>query len=260
MIVAPQGYYLLSVDYSQAESWVVAYSAGEKKMKRELAAGHFHEATAIAIYNLPLEATEGFGMLKQQRYIGKKSNHANSYRQGYLMYVTQVNKEGNITISNAEGKRHHTIWHETYHVKEWWADIEMQLQNNHFLVTPYGRKRYFYGVLGNETYKEATAFIPQSTVADHLFGKVQKELGIEGGLITVYNKIIKNHENEIRIINTAHDSAIFEVSTGISSKEISSEIVSILKRPLVVNGESFVIPMDCEVGERWGELEKLKVN
>jgi len=29
---------------------------------------------------------------------------------------------------------------------------------------------------------------------------------------------------------------------------------------MIVNGEQFTIPVDCEVGERWGELEKVKLN
>lgn len=266
MITATKGHYLLSVDFAQAESYVVAYLANEKKMKFELHYGELHSATARVIYNIPDKDYEGNWIRKGhilmpdvKRYIGKKSNHANSYRQGYLMYVTQVNKEGNITISNTEGKRHHTIWHDTYHVKSWWTDLEIQLASNHFLITPYGRKRYFHGVLGNELYKEATAFIPQSSVADHVFGKTQKELGIEGGLLSVYKHIIVEHEHEIKCINTAHDSAIFEIKDGIDPNEMFGNISKYMKRPMVVNGEMFTIPLDGEVGTRFGELDKLKV-
>jgi hypothetical protein len=36
-------------------------------------------------------------------------------------------------------------------------------------------------------------------------------------------------------------------------------MVSLLKRPLVIKGREFTIPVDCEMGERWGELTKVKI-
>lgn len=270
-IVAPKGFYLLSVDLSQAETWIVAYSANEKTMKYELQFGEIHSKTAREIYSLPEKdehnnwVRKGHPLMSDaMRYIGKKSNHANSYRQGYLMYVISVNKESDkppyVVIDNKEGKRHHDIWHNTYHIKNWWTDIELQLQQNHFLITPYGRKRYFYNPLGPELYKQATAFIPQSTVADHIYGKVQKENPIEGGLLAIHRQILqKANSTWIKCINTAHDSAIFEIKQGTDPIDIASQILRFLKRPLIINGEEFTIPVEVEVGERWGELEKLKV-
>lgn len=261
-IIAPKGKLLLAVDLSQAETWIVAHLANEKTMKHELRFGDIHAATARAIYKLPPEAKKGYLMSDGQRYIGKKSNHANSYRQGYLMYVQSVNLESDkppyIVLDNKEGKRHHDIWHETYNIKPWWLDLEESLKRDHYLVTPYRRKRNFYSPLGNELYKEATAYIPQSTIADHMFGKVQKELGIEGGLLTVLYKVVLPSKGEIRLINTSHDSAILEVPKE-SITDVAERTVKILHRPLVVNGEQFTIPVDAEHGERWGELEKMKV-
>lgn len=262
MIVAPKDYKLVAIDLSQAETWVVAHLANEARMKYELMHGDIHAATARAIYHLPPEARKGYLMSDGQRYIGKKSNHANSYRQGPYMYVVAVNKESDqppfVTITNAEGKEHHRIWHETYNVKNWWQEIEESLRYNHFLITPYGRKRYFYGPLSEETYREATAFVPQSTIADHMFGCVQKELGIAGGLLGVYRNVVVNSNGRIRITNTSHDSAILEIPND-QVEDTIPRLVREIRRPMVVNGEEFTIPCDVEVGERWGELEKIKV-
>ncbi len=107
---------------------------------------------------------------------------------------------------------------------------------------------------GDELFKEATAYVPQSTVGDHALGAVQPELGIEGGLLSVY-KMFKSHP-EIRVVHTAHDSIMLEVPIG-TELEVGGRIYSALHRPLVVNYEELTIPVDCEVGERWGELEKV---
>ena len=84
-------------------------------------------------------------------------------------------------------------------------------------------------------------------------GAVQPELGIEGGLLTIYRNIILPSKEEIRMIQTAHDSVVLECPRPLIS-EISEQTVSILKRPLVVGGETFTIPVDCDIyPERWGE-------
>src|SRR5262245_49033455 len=169
---APKDHYLISIDLSKAESWIVAYSAAEEKMKHELKFGCLHSATARAIFNLPAGATKkNKQVTEEQYYLGKKSNHANSYLQGYLMYTSSVNKESDkppyVTIDTKEGKRHHTVWNQTYNLKNWWLEIEEKLARDHYLINAYGRKLKYYGVLGHDLYKQGTAAIPQSTIADH---------------------------------------------------------------------------------------------
>jgi len=41
--------------------------------------------------------------------------------------------------------------------------------------------------------------------------------------------------------------------------EIAPQVVAQMKRPIIVNGEECNIPVDCEVGERWGEMVKVKL-
>jgi hypothetical protein len=135
----------------------------------------------------------------------------------------------------------------------WWAEIDDTLRRTRCLVTPYRRKRMFFGLWNDDLLKEATAYVPQSTVADHMNGAVQPELGIEGGLLEIYRKIVVPSKFEVKMIQTAHDSVVLETPKPLLS-EMSEKVVSILKRPLVVNGETFTIPVDCDIyPERWGE-------
>jgi hypothetical protein len=57
--------------------------------------------------------------------------------------------------------------------------------------------------------------------------------------------------------NTAHDSVILEVPVE-DVGSVVPEVIALLRRPLVIKGEEFTIPVDAEVGERWGELEEWK--
>lgn len=277
MIIASPGNYLVNIDFSQAESWIVAYLANEPNMKRALNNGDIHAQTAIACFhpekNYCEHSWEDRGkdkyctscdqlILYDERYLGKRTNHASAYRMMYLRMTQVINKDSDkppyITVTNKQTKQMSENWHNYYNIKSWWAEIEYTLQtNNRKMITPYGRERQFFNHWGPELFKEATAFVPQSTVADHANGKVQKELGIEGGFLSVWKMIRKDFPRAM-IINQSHDSILLDFP-----KEYRDELIprahGLLARPLIVNGEQFVIPVDCEIGEAWGSLEKFKI-
>lgn len=256
MIVAPPNHVLLQFDLSQAETWVVAHLANEQNMKHFLLTSDIHTETASLIFKTP------FGdVTKIQRFLGKKGNHQLSYRSSYYRLVQSINAESDkppfITVSNKEGKFVYDGWHQIYNLKTWWTDIERQLSDNaRMLITPYRRKRTFFEQWGQELFKEATAYVPQSTVADHLNGAIQPELSIPGGLLEVYKRFART--KAVTIINQSHDSFVCEVPKD-SVRSIALEIYSLVRRPLIISGEEFTIPVDCEVGERFGELEKMKM-
>lgn len=272
-IIAPKGKRLIQVDLSQAEAWIVAFLANEKKMKEALQYGDVHCLSAAMFgwaehpWEYYLRNKDKSSVPEDKRYLSKRINHGSNYRMGPFRLTEVINKDSDkapyITVTNSETKKLQAAWLDFYNLKSWWTELEETLKSHHYLITPYGRKRNFYGAVGDgnkglETYKEATAYIPQSTVADHCFGKVQKELGIEGGLYNVYKEICEPSNGEIKIINTSHDSGILEIPTGVCG-EIAEKTVRLMKRPIVINGEEFTIPVDCEVGDRWGEMEKLKI-
>lgn len=255
MIVAPSDHLLVNFDLAQAESWIVAFLADEPKMKFALAHGDFHHETAFkALYTNVnpslLDALE----YKAARYMGKQYNHASAYRMGAYKAAELINSKSDkppyITVTYGESKKFSTQWHSYYNVKDWWGEIEIQLSKNRTLITPYGRRREFFGHWGEELFKKATADVPQSTIADHLNGAQQPD-GPEGGLIKVHEKL----GNVIKIINQSHDSILFEVHKSVVV-DICEEVHSYLLRPIIIDGEECLVPVDCEIGERWGELEK----
>jgi DNA polymerase I-like protein with 3'-5' exonuclease and polymerase domains len=277
MIRAPKGKILVACDLSQAESWIVAYKANEPSMKRALSTGDIHAESGVALFfpdkagcrHTWIDQPEGAKLciecktliVKTARYVGKRYNHASAYRMKAPRAAQVINKDSDkppfVTVTIKESDQFSKRWHGYYNIKPWWYSIEETLTNNaRTMVTAYGRERTFYGPWGDELFKEATAFEPQSVVADHFKGKLHPLLGIKGGLIEVYNQLVSN---EIKIINESHDSCILEVPQSIGS-EICERLYYIIHRPLIVNGEQFTIPVDVEMGDRWGEMEKVQVN
>lgn len=254
MVVAPKDYLLVSADLSQAETWVVAWLAQEENMKNFLLNSDIHTETACALFN-----KEFSNIIIEERYIGKQNNHANSYGMGPDRQAQVINKRSDqppyVTVTVAQCKTYQRDWHALYpNVRQvYHAGIVNQLGKNMTLITPYGRRRVFFGQWGNELFKQAYAHIPQSTVSDHFHGAIQPELGIEGGLKLVA-KTVCTHE--IKLINDSHDSCMLEVPKSIAG-EVGELVRNCLFRPVIINGEEVRIPVDVEIGERWGNLEKV---
>lgn len=263
IITAPPGKLLLSVDLSQAEAWVVAYLAREETMKRVLGSGLIHELSARIIFELGLPDIEDKAAMKEgvssdQRYLGKKMNHSCNYRTGPFMIAIMINKESDkppyVTVTVKQTKLYHKRWTNFFQLDSWWKEIEEKLGVDRTLVTPYRRKRIFFEQWGDSLFKEATAFVPQSTVADHMYGYVQPELGITGGLLGVKRCLLDKYR-DIKLVNSAHDSALLEVPRD-SIKDIAEQVKEQLARPIMINGETFTIPVDAEVYKRWGEKDE----
>ncbi len=256
MITAPKGKTLIACDLSQAETWVVAWLANEQNMKHFLLTSDIHTETAISFFNKPFNE-----IITEERYIGKQNNHANSYGMGPDQQARVINKRSDqppyVTVSVAQCKGYQRSWHGLYpNIRIWHEEVKQQLNRNRTLITPYGRRRVFFQQWGPELWKAAYAHIPQSTVSDLFHGCVQDELGIAGGLLEVSKSICTS---EILLVNDSHDSCMLEAPQQIAL-EIGERVRSTLRRPCVINGEEVTIPVDLEIGDRWGEMEKIKLS
>jgi DNA polymerase I-like protein with 3'-5' exonuclease and polymerase domains len=275
MVLAPPGKTLIAFDLSQAESWIVAFLSNERNMKQALQFGDIHTETAgNALFHANTGCPHtwavttkgelwtcpncGLEVTKLMRYVGKRYNHASAYRMGAERAAQVINKDSDkppyFTVTVKQSKLFSEAWHNYYNLKFWWSSIEQQLRTTRSIRTPYGRKRTFFAAWGNELFKEATAFVPQSTVADHFNGKTHPELGIRGGLREVHKQLVKPYSDR-KIINQSHDSAIIEVPKG-DAQEMLEPIMKLMLRPLVINNEEFTIPVDLEWGDRWSEMTK----
>lgn len=263
MICAPKGYYLLQLDLSQAEAWVVAYKCNDRNMKEALTRGDIHSLTACTVneiiippqvdpidYSLSLYKDEK--LTKDQRYVGKKCNHAFNYRMKAERAAQVINKEGQVVVTVRQTKKFYERYHAFYNLNRWWKEIEDKLNIDRTLETVYGFRRTFYDQWGPELFRKATAFEPQSTIADYMFGAVQKGVNEPGGIRKIFSEVINKSNGSIRAINTSHDSIILEVPKACVN-EVGLECLSYIKRPMMISGEVFTIPADCEYSERWGE-------
>jgi DNA polymerase I-like protein with 3'-5' exonuclease and polymerase domains len=257
MFIPSKGKTFLAFDFSAAESWVVAYLSKSETLKYALHSPQgFHMVTAEFLFDKSyIEIT------KDERYIAKKCNHGLAYRMGPFKLAESINDEADVTgisVSRSRAKYFHTKWHELYNLKAWWSTIDAELYSTRTLVTPYGRKRTFMGQFNEALSREATAFVPQSTVGEHCLGRVQRELGIRGGMLEVRKMLNETPELNTKIIHTAYDSCMLEVPHS-QLDFMAKEVRRLLLRPILIHHEELTIPVDCDIGDRWGELIKYKI-
>lgn len=255
MLIAPKDHVLVHWDFSQIESWIVAFLANEPNMKHSLLHGDIHTDTASIIFEADKSKVTAI-----MRYLGKQTNHACDYMIGYLMLARLINRRSDqpphVTVTTTQTKKFHTAWNDYYNLKDWWQDLQDQLGENRTLVTPYGRVRVFFEAWGQDLFKEAAAHMGQSTAADHTNGKIHPELGIKGGISEVYNQFVE--PGIFKMIHQGHDSMTNEVHKD-KVDDIIEPVTKLFRRPIVINDEQFTIPVECKLGERWGELTPIDV-
>ena len=201
--------------------------------------------------------------------MGKRRNHSSSYGANAYKSMEVINKDSDkppyLSITLKESEEHHKRWHALFNVINWWAEVKSK---DRVVITSYGRSRTFYGQWiespvdkPSELEKEKIAYEPQSVVADHFNGKIHPIVRKEGGLIKIYEKLIKpfncgnvycSHTNCHKIINQSHDSCILELPSS-NARDVGLESKQLLLRPLVIKDEEFTIPVDGLIGERWSE-------
>jgi len=258
MFVASDGYELAELDLNRGESWVYAHLSEDfelLRIHREL--GDFHAETAITVASAFGDYIGDWNLFAEQnpdraykiRFLGKKVNHASAYRMGPFKGAEEVNKEADdtgITCTPAQFKRAQALWHHKYiRMKTWWNEIEIQLDKNRTLDTPYGRHRTFYAHWGDELFKEATAYVPQSTSVDYL----------NRGMLAVWRKLIVPGFHDLRLLHQQHDSIIVEYEEG-KRDLVLPAIIELLYDTVEIKGMTFSIPVEAAFGQRWGKEMK----
>ena len=258
MFIADTGKEIAEFDLNRGESWIYAHLADEPEMMRIHQEGEdFHTITACAVssaFGRPITvadwpafaAADPEGAYKL-RFLGKKTNHASAYRMGFYRFVQVVNSESDdtgISIVAAQAKQAQSLWQNRYRfIESWWQGIENQLNKDRTLTTPYGRKRTFFDKWGKQMFKDATAYVPQSTSVDYC----------NGGMLRVYNDLVLPSKWGVDLLHQNHDSILIQYDEGARSKVIPA-VIDLMESRLVVNGHEIVIPVEAQHGHSWGTM------
>ena len=264
-LVARKGMVFLSVDQMSAEDWPVSALSQNQKSLEELHLGlDRHRKLGQMIFNLPdnkypeVASFPGEVTWKDsiERYLGKKTRHANNYGMQAQTFADSLAKEGK-SFTNAQCQfildRVNTIdpsikgiFHEY---------IRLSLYKTRTLKTPFGRERQFFGLRGgdnggnNKIFREAFSYIPQSTVGDNT-----------GFAVFELSHYYDTRGEKTGIIQECHDSVVQEVQAQ------PDMIYDWCQRTLKAfdrtvrhsNGIEYKIPVEAEIGFTMGGMKTLK--
>ena len=252
MFVPDPGYILLEVDGSQAEARVVALLADDYETLELFNTTDIHRLTAAWCFDIAYSL-----VTKEFRFIGKKIRHAGNYDMGKGRCMLVINTDAqkyNIKISISEWKAGKLLErvHEfapkirgVFHK----GIVDALHDNDRILVTPFERRRQFLARWGNDLFKEAYAYIPQSTVSDQVkMAMLRTQARLQG----------------LRIIIESHDSFTVMIKPN-ELKLVATVMKEEMEKPIdfslcTLKRGTLVIPCEFQVSEKnWKDQVEYKL-
>ena len=253
-LVARPGKILLMVDQMQAEDWPTSCLANNTEALEDLRNGvDRHRKLACLIFNLSWDHyTDAEWKDSIERYLGKKTRHANNYGMRANTMSDSLAKEGhsltpvacaaildkvNQVDPSVDGVFHEYVRRELYRTRK--------------LTTPFGRDRFFFGLRAgdgggnNKIFNEAFSYIPQSTVGDNT------------GFAVAH--IEKSPLREC-VIQEGHDSIVQEIDDNAEAiwDYLQNTIKAFDRKITFHNGLEIQIPVEGELGYDFAHTETFK--
>lgn len=240
----------VQIDLSQAEARVVALLANDEYLLHLFATKQdVHRITASWICDKMPEKIVG-----EERFLGKTARHAGAYDERKRRFMLTVNtdiRKFRINMEPISEWRAGQIL-EKFHKKSpnirgvFHAQVREAIEKTRELVTPYGRKRHFFGRMDDDIFREGYAYIPQSTVGDHV-----KMAGLRA----------KKYIPDIRFIAEKHDALIMHAPKS-DAKDWAMCLKAELEKPIdfgicTLQRGQLVIPADVEFGENMKDFKKV---
>jgi len=257
-IIADEGYMMYVCDLSQAENRTTANIAPEPIMIQAFADGvDIHSLTASMISGIPADEIKrqdkanvlcplGTGEYTW-RFWGNKCNHSLNYDLGYKQFALRFE------MGEGEAKQIVERFHRVYPgIRHYHAWVRAALSANATLTNCYGRTRVFLERWGDELFKSAYSWIPQSSIAD--------KINSEGINYIYYNQETFHY---LELLNQIHDSLVFQIPIDIGFDKHADMLINIkksLERPVTWRDTSFVIPLDFKAGLSMGNMKTVEID
>ncbi|KAA3644649.1 MAG: DNA polymerase I [Chloroflexi bacterium] len=195
--VAEPGKLLLGVDYSQVELRIVAHMADDKAMLDAFKADQdIHATTAAAIYDIDLEE-----VTSEQR------RHAKAVNFGLIYGMSAFGLTRNTDLTLGEAENFVSAYFERFPgVAQYLDESRKQANEQEFVETLMGRRRYFHGLKNQTNYnlrgrmeREAINSPIQGTAAD-----IMKQAMLD------LHKALQKSDLQAKMLLQVHDEIVLE--------------------------------------------------
>ncbi len=247
IFISDKDHLFLVFDASQVEARIVAYEAESPRMiEAFLKNEDIHSMVASWIFNKPIESC-GKGTFERDG-VAKHLVHGANYGISAKSFA----EEAKISISRAKVILNNYLT--MFRISSWQRKIVDLIRKNRILKTSYGRTRLFNGHWGESLFKEAYAYIPQSTAVDWInFCAIRIEKRISKLVDLAY---LDKPELNLFLIQD-HDEWVLQIH-----KSLVELAIKIIKEeclvPILIKGKEVRIPIELSIGKNWKSLESLE--
>ena len=198
-----------------------------------------------------IKSSDGWSAEKRYYFISKMVCHASNY--GMKPPTFRLNllqkSEGKVSISLPEAKRFLNTYHELFpEIQLWHRETVNTLRRDGILRNLFGYPRVFTAQVEESMYKEAYAFVPQSTVGtitNLTFSKMQQKIEDPNDKLSSMN---------VDIVQNNHDSVLIQCPPE-HADYVAKETVDVMNCDLVSpRGERFKMKSEACIGDTWGGL------
>lgn len=244
-IIAPEGFMLLSADYSQIELRVAAFLSGDKKLIESFKQGRdIHTAVASEVFGVSPEDVD-----KDMRRKAKIINFGILYGMGANALAIATNTKRN------EAKEYLEAYFKKFEgIAKYVENIKNQVKQEGCTKTWFGRIRYFDGIQSSLPHIRAQA----ERMA--LNAPIQ---GTSADIIKIAMKsmdtLIQEHnlEGDVFLIAQVHDELMYEVKEN-KVAEVGELLRTTMEGVMSLeNTKGVPLKVDVEVGKNWGEMERV---
>lgn len=251
LFVADPGMAICEADLSQAEARVAAWMSGDPLAIAQYESGvDRYKYLAAAVFHGDPERMDL--VTKAQRQVGKMGQLALQYGVSWKTFMEQANSDADltgVTIDAKVAKSTEDAFHSLYPgYPNWWTTVESEVLSKGYLVNPYGRRRDFFGRADSDSSRAAlrraaVAFLPQSTIADHM----------NAGIVRVCEK----YDPKLLTIHLqVHDALIFQCRVH-EANRVARLVKEMLEVPLEINGRTLLVPAEVSVSSRnWASVKQ----
>ncbi len=227
--IAPTGYKVLAVDYSQIELRIMAHLSGDKALLDAFRHGKdIHAATAAEILGLPIES-----VTSEQRRRAKAINFGLIYGMSAFGLAKQLDMGRN------EAQDYMNVYFERYPgVLEYMESTRTTASEQGYVETLFGRRLYLpdiksrNGIRRKAAERAAINAPMQGTAADI----------IKRAMILVDQWVEKQETGRVRLLMQVHDELVFEVQES-ELESVTAEI-----RNLMESAAELDVPLIADAG------------
>lgn len=233
--IAPAGYKIVAIDYSQIELRIMAHLSGDKGLLDAFTHGKdIHAATAAEVLGLPIDEVS-----KEQRRQAKAINFGLIYGMSAFGLAKQLG------IGRNDAQSYMNLYFERYPgVQTYMQETRQLASEKGYVETLYGRRLYLPEInarngMRRKAAERAAINAPmQGTAADI----------IKRAMIDV-DAWVQNQGDNVRMLMQVHDELVFEI------KEEKVEEIGQLIKELMEKAASIDVPLiaDVGIGDNWDE-------